>query len=568
MTNIDIFTDLADKYGNSINTTKEAEVFFDEFMAMTGGKVIVDFLDCDNDDHIEKIVFDHSEGLMTLYTRLPEKDPEQRLLIKSVLPFDTYSVLVRFRSVRFVRVKDNKCLAVVINGYTMNRKMIEMYAKSGGKNILKMDEKSSFFTSNLLVEQGGDYELMRAVNTPIVSFWLLPKSVGLHPQDSERYLYLYNTESLSQRLERTWDMLHDAMKSTEYIDEREEFMKMYGNRMRGVAEGLFKLVTCFYFKKYGFKDRDKEYNDRRLGDVVEPLKRFVYTSECDKTNLNKLVRVSNVMSHDTGLPVRITDLGEMYLYLKSYISDFETKVHIHDNAPDHVVKSKPSPLAFVGSNLKAWDFSEEVNAVCLEASSKCCFRLRINPPFHVYHLFETEDNYLCKDGKVRTLSYDDLSDALVLSDRNEVVKLEETIHNKITHICEEQGFDTDCYLVDFSSELVKCGKPTHLFTFEEIEELMRNADDSFNNKLVIDEDGTAHILQNPQLGCLYPVSIETWCAGNGYVGPASSLSEALPSYHLCLQLWLYYLMTGKRQYDDAYVFMDEEEIINKLQMYY
>lgn len=215
MTNIDIFTDLADKYGNSINTTKEAEVFFDEFMAMTGGMVIVDFLDCDNDDHIEKIVFDHNEGLMTLYTRLPEKDPEQRLLIKSVLPFDT-----------------------------------------------------------------------------------------------------------------------------------------------------------------------------------------------------------------------------------------------------------------------------------------------------------------------------------------------------------------DCYLVDFTSELVKCGKPTHLFTFEEIEELMRNADDSFNNKLVIDEDGTAHILQNPHLGCLYPVSIETWCAGNGYVGPASSLSEALPSYHLCLQLWLHYLMTGKRQYDDAYVFVDEEEIINKLQMYY
>ena len=98
MTNIDIFTDLADKYGNSINTTKEAEVFFDEFMAMTGGMVIFDFLDCDNDDHIEKIVFDHREGLMTLYTSLPEKDPEQRLLIKSVLPFDTDCYLVDFSS--------------------------------------------------------------------------------------------------------------------------------------------------------------------------------------------------------------------------------------------------------------------------------------------------------------------------------------------------------------------------------------------------------------------------------------------------------------------------------------
>lgn len=104
-----------------------------------------------------------------------------------------------------------------------------------------------------------------------------------------------------------------------------------------------------------------------------------------------------------------------------------------------------------------------------------------------------------------------------------------------------------------------------LKTFEEIKELMRNADDSFNNKLEIDEDGTVHILQNPQLGCLYPVSIETWCAGNGYVGLVSSLSDALPSYHLC---WLHYLMTEKCQYDDAYVFVDEEEIIKKLQMYY
>ena len=71
MTNINIFTYLTDKYGNSINTPKEAEVLFDEFMAMTEGKVIVNILDSDNDDHIEKIVFDHSEGLMTLYTRLP-----------------------------------------------------------------------------------------------------------------------------------------------------------------------------------------------------------------------------------------------------------------------------------------------------------------------------------------------------------------------------------------------------------------------------------------------------------------------------------------------------------------
>lgn len=36
--------------------------------------MIVDFLDQDNDDHIEKFTFDHGRGLLTIYTRQLEKD--------------------------------------------------------------------------------------------------------------------------------------------------------------------------------------------------------------------------------------------------------------------------------------------------------------------------------------------------------------------------------------------------------------------------------------------------------------------------------------------------------------
>ena len=70
---IEMFTALADKYGDSINTLQKADEFFDEFIKQTDGVVIVDYLDSDNDDRIEKVAFNHNNGLMTIYTRLLEK---------------------------------------------------------------------------------------------------------------------------------------------------------------------------------------------------------------------------------------------------------------------------------------------------------------------------------------------------------------------------------------------------------------------------------------------------------------------------------------------------------------
>ena len=81
---------------------------------------------------------------------------------------------------------------------------------------------------------------------------------------------------------------------------------------------------------------------------------------------------------------------------------------------------------------------------------------------------------------------------------------------------------------------------------------MRNADDNNFNKLVIDEDGYAHIIQNPEQGLLYPVTQETWAVGNMYVGKNSSLHDLHDSYVLCMHLWLAYLETGRQMYDDVY----------------
>lgn len=565
---IETFTAIADKYGNSINTTQDAERFFDEFMSLTGGQINIDFLDCDNEDRLKKVAFDHDKGLMVLYRRLPEADEDIRMVRKSVLPFDTYSILIRFHNVRFVRVKDGKCIAVVINGYTMNSKMVETYAKASGNTILKFDEKSSFFTSDMVVKNGDEYEFIRAANTPIVSFWIMPKVVNIQPQHSQKCLYGYNIDSLSQKLEDVWDKLSDVVKTTNDKGRQEEAMKMSGNQMRCLAEGLFKLVMCFYFQKHPFKERNREYNNRMLGDVVGPLKKYVYTTDLDDERLGKMVRVANVLSHDSGLPVEISGLAELYISLKFYISDFKDRVRKSDNKPQKDVVSKLSPQAYIKSNLGVWDFGEEIKSVNNTSVRGCCFRLRINPPFRICNLAAQSDNYLCNDGKIRTLNFDNLSDALVVSNREELIKLEEAILSKIVLACEEQGFDSDGYLVDIQTDMIKYGKPTHLFSLDEIKELMRNADDNMNNRLVIDEDGCPHIIHEIQQGNLYPVSIESWHAGNCYVGAESSLSDAEPSYHLCLKLWLDYLETGCRQYDDCYITIDEMDIKKQLEQYY
>lgn len=109
----------------------------------------------------------------------------------------------------------------------------------------------------------------------------------------------------------------------------------------------------------------------------------------------------------------------------------------------------------------------------------------------------------------------------------------------------------------------------HLFSKEEIEEVMRNADDRNNNMLVIDENGYVKIIQNIDHGLLYPVGHEAWNAGNIYVGKYSKLGTLNEDYISSLQGWLIYLRTGERVYlDYVHENVDEDELIKSIREYY
>lgn len=564
---INIFTELADIYGDTINNTHEAEKFFNEFMRETRGVVNLDYLDADNDDRIEKIDFCHDEGIVRICTRIPEKDIELRNMRKMALPFDTYSLFVRLRNVRFVRLKSKECIAIAVNGFTMNRKMAKKYASKSFEHVSDQSYSTSFFSSEIIREKDGLYEYMRAMTTPITSFWIIPKSLHISADESKRLLYHYNIEQLTKRLKTSILKLNKNLGEATDQEEKDDLVKMYGNRIRSLTEAFFKLVACFYHDKAPAKRDD--YNNRMLGEVITHLKKNVYKTENDAKLLNFIERIANELSHDTGLPVKMHDVELLYKHLLYYIGNFDTKIDMDFlEWPETNTEVKPSNKDYVEKNFVKWNFCEEMTAVKKATSGLCEFTIEIYSGIHFSSLFSKDKDILCKNGYVKTLPDSDLSEAFVLYSRDEVVQLQEAIISSVKKKCREAGLDDESVDLSFETHLKNVRRPEHLFTLDEIKTLMRNANDEENNKLVIDEEGKAHIIQAPFMGQLYPVSIETWGAGNNYVGASSSLADAEPAYHLCLKLWLAYLETGCRQYDDYYDFVDQEMTIKKIKYIY
>lgn len=177
--------------------------------------------------------------------------------------------------------------------------------------------------------------------------------------------------------------------------------------------------------------------------------------------------------------------------------------------------------------------------------------------------------YLCTDGYIRSLKKENLDESYYIYNREEALKLHERCINLINDKCIQDGFDLPEYENYFSVQLKRCGKPTHLFNKAEIKEVMRSADDRRGNMLVIDENGCAKVIQDTHNGHLYPVSHESWNAGNVYVGKYSKLLTLDDDYLSSLQGWLIYLETGENVYMD-YVHENSkvENLIKEINKYY
>lgn len=566
------FQEFADIYGDSINNIDALDFFMKDFMSETQGQVIVDMLDADNWDCIRGYSIDKSKSMLYLYWQLKETDEELKKMRQMAFPLDVYGLAIHFKNIQFVKDKKNICFAICLNGYTILEADIRKQLKTFDPAKSLVYDNKSFFSTSYVRLDVNPTEDMRIMKTPIKSFWLLPKGIGMHPQKSEELLYLLNLQECETMVKEAMNDCEKTIQKHKNNDtEVEKAIKVAGNQMRQANENLFKLMMCYYQEEFNFKP--DSYNDRLLGDVTGPIKKYIYTSADDATKINKITNIANKCSHFTGLPVTIAELMELFVNTIYYIGDFKLKIKYGKKLQElesSLVTPNNSPNDFIKENYNKFDYSGVVIPQRISDKGKMSFVITVKPQ-EGSHFFLFECDYLCQDGFIHTLERNDLSQVLVFWNREEALLAKEAIINYISRACAANGFDDKEIWMYITVSIVahQEGKPTHLFTEEEIKAVMAAGDDSKNNRLVIDEEGYPRLIQDVDNGSLYPVYQETWCSEMKAVGPTSSLSEAHDSYVTCMNCWLDYLKSGVTIYADMY-YSDSniDEVINKVKAEY
>ena len=157
-----------------------------------------------------------------------------------------------------------------------------------------------------------------------------------------------------------------------------------------------------------------------------------------------------------------------------------------------------------------------------------------------------------------------LEDCFFVYDRNQSKELERLITKRINQFLNDGGFKplgVSDYTINI--EIRKNINPQRLFTKKELREVILAADDRLDNILVIDENGSSHIVQDDAL--LFPVRNSIWCHGNKYAGKYSDLKHLDEVYSYMLCAWLEYLKTGEHQYtSDNVIRATDEEMINEI----
>lgn len=122
--------------------------------------------------------------------------------------------------------------------------------------------------------------------------------------------------------------------------------------------------------------------------------------------------------------------------------------------------------------------------------------------------------------------------------------------------------------ISFEVIVHRVSKPKNLFvTREQLKDILNKGNDSYNNSLVIDYNGFPQLLklvnQMPCSITSYPVRLETYGAGNSYVGEHIELKDVEEAFMALLEAWNMHILTGRKFYRD-YVSGDkkEEELIN------
>ena len=218
---------------------------------------------------------------------------------------------------------------------------------------------------------------------------------------------------------------------------------------------------------------------------------------------------------------------------------------------------------FIEQNYKQWNLLKESSNYSDVQNGVLAYYFRYVPDRDFFNY-----SYICSNGKIQKETDD--CKRYVVNNKEDAFELKEKLCAIIKEKCENAGIEFNIgYEQLFEIGIQKVGKPTHLFTLDELETILRNGNDFYNNRLVIDENGFIQLIPRCTNHHLYPVRFEEFCAYNNYVGKYANLSDLSEYYIMCLQGWLLYLKTGKTVYMDyVHENKDIEKMIEEIKEFY
>lgn len=404
---------------------------------------------------------------------------------------------------------------------------------------------------------------------------IFPKILGrkIKTSDSEKNLLDVNEKEFEKFFSDGCLILKDLLEK----DVDEEGIKDFGNRIRRKFENYLKI--CRIRNSHYLRKDEGDCQKLMLGDLVSELLVKNLPSNCMK--IEDIVQKLNECSHDSGVNVSVDDLFKVLASLIIIYSEEGCARIARDLKEKGIVEDEEESLKkelqkkkyderkkFIINNACSWNLKQILQKKWIRRNIKFYFCLKENI---TSFLGEKEPRfYLSKKGYLMQYSaefFDEdipLDDCYFVYDRRTVLDFVNRLKNKINNILEENDFEPLGGIgYDLSVSFVMCKKSRRLFSKKEVDRVVRNADDSVDNWLVVDECGHLCVVQTNQ--DLYPVLIERWPRNCGYFGKLVSEKHLAEVYSFALSGYLSYLTTGTSEYVDFdYIGGSDEEKIKKI----
>ena len=538
---------------------------------------LVDFIDSSWWDHIETLEFDSAQKRIHIVnnTISPNLQEEDISLLFSV--FGAHRVCGDFfvDSVRIVPVNGFPVLLMKTQ-YKAKEEINRLYSPKCQK--FKIHKYKTFSVEIARISKEKNNKILERTVLPNVNCFstaLFPKIFGrkITEFDSEKNLLEINEKEFEK-------FFYDACEILKGLIEKGadgEEIKDFGNRVRRKFENYLKI--CRIRNGHYLRKDEGDCQKLMLGDLVSELSVKKLPSNCMK--IEDIVQKLNECSHDSGVNVSVDDLFKVFASLiiiyneercaritrelkeKGIIEDVEER-----EKKELQKKKYDERKNFIINNASLWNFRKILRKKRFRRNIKFYFCLKEN--VYVFPGGNSPRFYLNKKGMHVQYSGDymdkdiPLNECFYIYDREKVPAFLNCLRNKINGFLEENDFEPLGGMgYDVSVSFVMRKKARHLFTKKEVEQVIRNADDSVDNRLVINEYGRLCVVQINQ--DLYPVCFEYWPRNCGYFGKLVSEKHLAEVYSFALSGYLSYLKTGTSEYVDFdYVGGSDEEKIKKI----